>query len=267
MTKKTIKNLLTLSEFDQLNIRYTLVVIFVILAILLLEYMGAFVGSDNYFYDLFFRIRGRRPPDARIVIVAIDENTLSQLGRWPIDRSYYVELIDCLNLADVIGFDLIFSEPSKNDLDFARAINHSDRIVLALAMGNSGKLYGPLPLFSHARGGHVHVDQGVDGIVRGVFNTLYRQDKAIPSFASVIYELATGQELVRQPLQTPLQSDDSWGATLQRDYLAINFYGPGGSIDYVSMAAVLNGQYPKAFFKNKIALVGLTAKGLGEGLL
>ncbi len=33
------------------------------------------------------------------------------------------------------------------------------------------------------------------------------------------------------------------------------------------MADVINGHYPTSFFKNKIVLVGLTAKGLGEGLL
>ena len=261
------QNIFGLSEFDTINIRYVLVMLFAVLTIMFLEYMGAFVGSDNYFYDLFFRIRGKRIPDPRIVIVAIDEDTLSQLGRWPLDRSHYADLIDRLRLADVIGFDLLFSESSKSDAALANAINRSDHVVLALYIGSHGKISAPLPIFSRAKSGHVHVDQGIDGIVRGVFHTLYLNDKAVPSFASVIYELLSGQAFPRHPLPTRQSPADIRNAILQRDYTAINYYGPGRSINAVSMAAVIRGHYSKDFFKHKIVLVGLTAKGLGEGLL
>src|SRR5579859_1683749 len=41
--------------------------------------------------DARFRMRGPRTHDERIVIVDIDENTLQNVGAWPIPRSAYAK--------------------------------------------------------------------------------------------------------------------------------------------------------------------------------
>ena len=66
--------------------------------------------------DVRFKMRGARPHDPRIVIVAIDENTLRKLGAFPVARDAYARLIDRLHAggARTIAFDLDFPTPEKN---------------------------------------------------------------------------------------------------------------------------------------------------------
>ncbi len=56
--------------------------------------------------------------DPRIVIVDIDEQSLSEVGRWPWSRDVVakliVELTDRLGAASV-GFDIVFAEPQQSD--------------------------------------------------------------------------------------------------------------------------------------------------------
>lgn len=66
--------------------------------------------------DARFLMRGPRPLDPRIVIVAIDENSLRKLGAFPVARDAYARLIDRLHAggARTIAFDLDFPTPEKN---------------------------------------------------------------------------------------------------------------------------------------------------------
>jgi adenylate cyclase len=63
--------------------------------------------------DTHFRVRGAIPPGGEVVIAAIDEKSIEELGRWPWPRSKISELIDLLSeaKAKVVTFDMIFSEP------------------------------------------------------------------------------------------------------------------------------------------------------------
>lgn len=75
--------------------------------------------------DLRFKLRGPRPANDNIVIVAIDDYSLSKMGRWPWPRSYHAELLDILSRAGAktIGFDLIFTAPEESpEIDKLRII-------------------------------------------------------------------------------------------------------------------------------------------------
>ena len=66
--------------------------------------------------DARFQMRGARPHDDRIVIVAIDENSLRKLGAYPVAREAYARLVDRLRAggARTIVFDINFPTPEKN---------------------------------------------------------------------------------------------------------------------------------------------------------
>jgi adenylate cyclase len=58
-----------------------------------------------------------RTPDARIVIVDIDEKSLAEIGRWPWGRNRLAALTDELfarQHAAVVGFDVVFAEPDTS---------------------------------------------------------------------------------------------------------------------------------------------------------
>ena len=64
------------------------------------------------FYDLKFLYRGVRSPAPEVVIVAIDEDSVKEVGRWPWSREVMARLISRIKEAQpkVIGLDIIFAE-------------------------------------------------------------------------------------------------------------------------------------------------------------
>ena len=67
-------------------------------------------------FDFHFLYRGKVEPGNEVVIVAIDQKSIDNLGRWPWPRTRIAELIEKLNGggAKVIAFDMIFSEPDES---------------------------------------------------------------------------------------------------------------------------------------------------------
>lgn len=86
-------------------------------------------------YDFRFRLRGTLKPPDSVVIAAIDEKSLKQLGRWPWSRKTLADLVDRLAQADaaVVAFDVIFPEPEPNDSRFAKAIEQAGTVILPVA--------------------------------------------------------------------------------------------------------------------------------------
>lgn len=73
-------------------------------------------GMDNKITDIMFRIRGPRPHSGRVVIVDIDEKSLSRLGQWPWPRNLMADLTRAIHEkgAQVIGFDIVFAEADRS---------------------------------------------------------------------------------------------------------------------------------------------------------
>ena len=71
-------------------------------------------GLDDALYDARLRATMPSTRDERIVIVDIDEPSLTEVGRWPWPRSKLAQLTNILfeqhNVA-VLGFDVVFAEP------------------------------------------------------------------------------------------------------------------------------------------------------------
>src|SRR5579871_1945014 len=71
-------------------------------------------------FDLRMYARGTRKPHGEVVIVAIDDKSISELGRWPWPRTVLAQLADALKAykVAVVGFDMVFSE--RDDIDRER---------------------------------------------------------------------------------------------------------------------------------------------------
>jgi adenylate cyclase len=63
-------------------------------------------------YDLKFLYRGVRPPAPEIALVAVDDDSVKKVGRWPWSREVIAQLIGRIKEAEpkVIGLDIIFAE-------------------------------------------------------------------------------------------------------------------------------------------------------------
>jgi adenylate cyclase len=67
-------------------------------------------------YDQHFRLRGSRPANPQVAIVAIDEASLRAVGRWPWSRAVQADLVRRLDQAGAaaIAFDVLLNEPERS---------------------------------------------------------------------------------------------------------------------------------------------------------
>lgn len=71
---------------------------------------------DQKTIDARFVTRGFKSPKNKIALLAVDDQALAEVGRWPWDREVIAKITDNLMGygAKSMGFDIIFSEPQLN---------------------------------------------------------------------------------------------------------------------------------------------------------
>jgi len=70
--------------------------------------------------DQRFKLRGPITPDPRVAIVAVDDASLTEVGRWPWPRDKMAALVERIMgqyQAKALGFDIVFSEAQNNPID------------------------------------------------------------------------------------------------------------------------------------------------------
>jgi adenylate cyclase len=80
---------------------------------------------ENLLYDTRVRLSAPGGVDDRIVIVAIDEDSLDRLGHWPFTREKFAVLMNNLFAygAAVVAFDVLFAERDEGvDIDILRQL-------------------------------------------------------------------------------------------------------------------------------------------------
>src|SRR5436190_408185 len=79
--------------------------------------VGVFQRLDDIIYDARLRTTMPRTLDDRIVIVDIDEKSLTEVGHWPWGRNKVGALMDELfdrQKIAVAGFDIVFAEADES---------------------------------------------------------------------------------------------------------------------------------------------------------
>jgi len=105
--------------------------------------------------DLRMFYRGPIKHDNNIAIVAIDEKSLSELGRWPWSREVIARLVMGLKEYGVktVGFDIVFSEPEgEADRLLAQAIAQTNNVTLGYFFHTTTRDIGHLSAQEIARG-------------------------------------------------------------------------------------------------------------------
>jgi eukaryotic-like serine/threonine-protein kinase len=90
--------------------------VLVVLAVLLLHGLTDFFGTlERRYYDFASTSTSRQPSD-RIAIIAIDDQSIANIGRWPWPRDVHAQLIDQLSAAKAktIAHTAFFFEPQTD---------------------------------------------------------------------------------------------------------------------------------------------------------
>ncbi len=84
----------------------------------LFKTLRIFKAMEQKSLDVRFQIRGKRDPGNEIVIVAIDENSIKKLGRYPWPRRYIAEFVDKMTEAKarLLALDVIYSEEQNVEI-------------------------------------------------------------------------------------------------------------------------------------------------------
>jgi len=219
-----------------------------------------------------------RPAPEDIVIIAVDEYSLTKLGRWPWSRRIHAELLNKLSEADAraVVFDIIFAEPDQHDPNgdnlLANAIINNGKVILPVLLEQrylGGQLIETLPMPALIKGvhslGHAHVELDVDGLARSVYLKEGLSDAHWPHLSVALLNMlgTTKQHLPGE--RAPDGNNENSPFYLMRDHHAMTPYaGPPGHFKYLSYAKVLHDPDLRASLRDKIIFVGATATGLGD---
>lgn len=205
--------------------------------------------------------RRAAPASDDLLIVAIDDRSLREVGQWPWDRAVMARLVDRLSEAGAraIVLDVLFVEPSRpaSDSALADSIARSGKVALAhgfTAPVNRQEGFDPLPplpeLAAHALAvGHVALDPDPDGTVRRIPLFVRDQGRTFDHLQVALIRALSGLEL------TDLGKGESAPVLPLR---------AAGAYRTLPAASVLAGEVPASFLAGKVVLVGATAPGLGD---
>lgn len=250
-----------------------------VLLALALSQTGWLNRWDLLFYDWQLSA-GSRAPAEDIIIVAIDEQSLRTLGRWPWPRHVHAELVRKLAAAGAkaVALDIIFAEPDRDDptadQELAAALADHGRVVLPVLneqVQARGQLIETLPIpalaQAAARLGHVDVELDPDNIARGIFLKAGLGTPRWSTLALALLETINPGGWQTLPGQRAPPSRPPSSGVWQRDHhILIPFAGPTGHFQHASYRDVLGGDFTPAAFHDKWVLVGVTAAGLGDAL-
>lgn len=199
---------------------------------------GVFQNYDLKITDSFY---GGRPALSNIIIVAVDDKSLQEIGRWPWDRDNEARIIDILSEdnAKVIAVDISFFEPSSKDQILASSIDNAKNVILNVEYSADEKNILKPSFNSSASLAAINLFSDFDGIVRYFPSGISGYD----SFSVKIIENYIGQK-----------PDIN-------EKILINFFG---RFRKISASDVLNKKVEPGTFEDKIVLIGATAPDLHD---
>ncbi len=224
-------------------------------------------------YDLRFRdMRGAIPLEPSIAIIAIDDKSIAELGRYPWTRSQYARLLDRLKAAQakVVLFDAFFPEREdiRNDQAFASATKRSGNVVLAALFDLEKDLLvkgvtRSLPEIERAAAGvgQINLLPDDDGVNRRAPLLIEAEGHTTPALGMMAAMFALGvKEYTAGDFEIAL--GDRLIPIGENASMWVNFTGPPGGYPRYSFSDVVNGRIPAENLKGKVLFVGATAPGI-----
>ena len=216
-----------------------------------------------------------------VVLVAIDEASIAELGQWPWPRQLHARMID--RLADAgasaAAYAVLFSEPQTgpvaaalaSDAALASALERFARAVLPVAPAlrdasadavDSVTELMPLTAFAHAaKLGHVDLEVDPDGVVRRLFlrGGVRRE---LPALAVALVEVAHPESMAAElPGRRVVARAPTPGIWQRNNEVLL----PRTRVQPAvwSFASALKSDEFAAAVRGRPVLIGVTARGLG----
>ncbi len=228
---------------------------------------------DFVIYDVMSILR-LQPRDTDLIIIAIDDESIRNLGAWPWSRGVHAELVNRLTAIGnpAAAFDLLFSELQASDPAADRLLSEAiaahGNIVFPVAPVSSDApgflaLAMPHPFFiRNVTLGHTDIELDSDAVTRRVF---LHAGIDTPSWPALGLALA-GKSFPTEPwfsdseTETPARHGRFW---IRSAEALIPFGGKPGSFPQIGYSRVLFDDSVLAGLKDRPVIVGMTATGMG----
>ena len=186
-----------------------------------------------------------------IALVAIDDRSLREIGRWPWSRSQHAKLTNQLSTAGAkrVFFDIQFNGRSDpfDDALFTKAISNAGNVTLPVSARpdigvKDAELEIPTIVSKHAELGLINAAYNYQNVVWRLDYAGKVSNKEIPTFAA---KLANVRGQVGQNFIPDYSTDPA-------------------SIPVISAADILNGRADPKVLKGKDVVIGATAEGIDQ---
>lgn len=258
-------------------------------AILAVSYLRLTDSYELETLDARFRLRPNPAATKNVVLIEIGDDTLKNLGQWPIQRNFQAVLIKALASAGAksIIYDIFFSQPREYDEDLENAMREAGNVYLpyvfeldqkrnsrfAVANGYNAKNLERFRAVSKGEG-HINIFPDIDGKYRRVPLLVNYEGKWYPyiSFLAACDYLGISSGDIKM-VPSKYISCGSFNIPVdERSEMIVNFSGKWNeAYDHYSFYDIVQSYMAPAVgakpildlkvFKDKICIVGLTATG------
>ena len=240
-----------------------------------------------------------KQPLQAIHIIAIDDTSLNQIGRWPWNRSLIAKIVDAIPDSSVIGIDIGYFEPSNSPADdaaLANSLRHKNAILVSTTQSNNKNSADKfqIPIFTPDNSvnanmnanANISTSTNVDTDTNGSANTNAKTTPATTirnnpkhAYADVITDSDGITRALRFDLDISSVSEQAFSTALAANFfdspihtprgrVRINFVGPTHAFDYISAASIIDGQFASTqqnqLSNDSIYILGATAASLKD---
>ena len=265
-----------------------------VIAVSLLSYFRFLNNYELISYDLRLKLRPPLKVSSDIVLIEISDDTLKNLGAWPLPRDFHASLVDVLKGFGVksIVFDLIFSEPNIYDEIFSQAAKDAGNVHFPLAFYlqepfirgyfplSSSKVLGGLVKTiqrNSAGDGQINVFVDPDGKIRRIPLFIKYEDVIVPNLGLEVacgwlgldgkkVEFKRGRVLIDKRLSLPVSFNTSflvnYPDTWQKSFKHLSYFEVLKA--YSDIKKGTKPQLDLSLLKGKVCFIGLTATGTSD---
>ena len=259
------------------------------LTIILLSLTGIFQVLEWAIFDQFFRMRPEEKRDERTVIVTIDETDITRVGHWPISDEILTRLLNGIKAQKprVIGLDIFRDLPVTPGHQQFVELMESTPYLIGIEKFSGDTIPPPPTLAKLNQVAAADLVSDGDGKIRRALLSIKPENSetklSLGAALAVVYlaeENITLQALnptknkykLGKAIFSPLRKND--GAYINTNVggyqIILNYLGKPCNYTQacifktVSMTDVLQGKIEPDLMKDKIVLIGVTARSISD---
>jgi len=281
------------------HMKYISIIFFISLALIAVykTQLEPLYSFSLRFNDLNFQYQDKNA-SKEVIFIKIDEASVDRFGRWPWNRDVLAKGISQLDDSSVLILDMVFSEPTPNDIFLTQSLEEQDNTlcgfflrhksssaisaeqVEALSDSSLDRLSSQLgdeKVFIEGKEAEINVEPILSACsLFATFSTLRDTDQLFRnyplafSFKGDLYP-SIGIQALRMHYNKDISRDSFEHFSLASHKIKTNAHGfsminyyPYNSYTSYSFLDLYKGSIPAKALKNKIIILGVTDVGIGD---